>query len=119
MRSIPATHQTLTMCRFTQTCTLNKPIFCLDYGERLKNQLLAPHRMGNPHGLKAHDGKITTERVNDMWGMDTTSIITTTEGQAAIFFAVDHCSMECIGIHMAKRGTRFEALEPTCLCAGT
>ncbi len=25
--------------------------------------------------------------------------------------------MECVGIHAAKRGTRFEALEPTCLCA--
>ncbi len=77
-----------------------------------ENQLLAPHRMGNPHGPKAHDGKIITERVDDMWGTDMTSTITTTEGQAAIFFAVDHCSMECVGIHTAKRGTRFEALEP-------
>jgi len=68
--------------------------------------------MGNPHGPKAHDGKIITERVDDMWGTDMTSTITTTEGQAAIFFAVDHCSMECVGIHTAKRGTRFEALEP-------
>jgi len=47
-----------------------------------------------------------------MWGTDMTSTITTTEGQAAVFFAVDHCSMECVGIHTAKRGTRFEALEP-------
>ena len=77
-----------------------------------ENQLLAPHRMGNPHGPKAHDGKIITERVDDMWGTDMTSTITTAEGQAAIFFAVDHCSMECVGIHVAKRGTRFEALEP-------
>ena len=61
---------------------------------------------------KAHDGKITTERVDDTWGTDMTSAITTTEGQAAILFAVDHCSMECVGIHAAKRGTRFEALEP-------
>jgi transposase InsO family protein len=27
-------------------------------------------------------------------------------------FAVDHCSAECVGIHAARRGTRFEALEP-------
>ncbi|MGQ9920842.1 MAG: hypothetical protein ACUVRZ_05875 [Desulfobacca sp.] len=33
-------------------------------------------------------------------------------GQVAILFAVDHCSLECVGIHAAKRGTRFEALEP-------
>jgi len=25
---------------------------------------------------------------------------------------VDHCSLECLGIHAAKPGTRFEALEP-------
>jgi len=77
-----------------------------------ENQLLASHRRGNPHGPKAHDGKITTERVEEMWGADMTSTITTTEGQTAIFFAVDHCSMECVGMHIAKRGTRFEALEP-------
>ena len=30
----------------------------------------------------------------------------------AVFVAVDHCSAECVGIHAAKRATRFEALEP-------
>ena len=25
---------------------------------------------------------------------------------------VDHCTAECVGIHAARRGTRFEALEP-------
>ena len=29
-----------------------------------------------------------------------------------MFVAVDHCSAECVGIHAAKRATRFEALEP-------
>ena len=38
--------------------------------------------------------------------------MTTKEGNAAIFFAIDHCSLEVVGIHAAKRGTRFEALEP-------
>ena len=28
------------------------------------------------------------------------------------FFAVDHSTAECVGIHAARRGTRFEALEP-------
>jgi len=41
-----------------------------------------------------------------------TSCWTTEEGQACIFVAVDHCSLECVGIHAAKHGTRFEALEP-------
>jgi putative transposase len=46
-----------------------------------------------------------------MWGTDLTTTITS-EGQAAVFVAVDHCSAECVGIHAAARATRFEALEP-------
>jgi putative transposase len=42
---------------------------------------------------------------------DLTSTLTG-EGQAAIFVTVDHCSTECVGIHAARRATRFEALEP-------
>ena len=30
--------------------------------------LLAPHRVGHPHGPRAHDGKITTECINEMGG---------------------------------------------------
>jgi putative transposase len=73
--------------------------------------LLAPGRVGRPRGPKAHDGTIRTERVDVMWGTDLTSAMTD-EGQASIFVAVDHCSTECIGIHAARRATRFEALEP-------
>ncbi len=29
-----------------------------------------------------------------------------------VFVAVDHSTAECVGIHAAKRATRFEALEP-------
>ena len=39
MRSIPANRLTLTMCRLIRPRTLNKPIFCLDYGERLNEPL--------------------------------------------------------------------------------
>ena len=46
-----------------------------------------------------------------MWGTDLTSTLTG-EGQAAIFVTVDHASTECLGIHAARRATRFEALEP-------
>jgi transposase InsO family protein len=73
--------------------------------------LQAPGRVGCPRGPKAHDGTIRTERVDQMWGSDLTSTMTG-EGQASIFVAVDHCSAECIGIHAARRATRFEALEP-------
>jgi len=77
-----------------------------------EHQLLAPQRRGRRPGPRVHDGTITTTRINEMWGTDMTATLTAAEGQAAIFFAVDHCSLECVGIHAAKRGTRFEALEP-------
>ena len=73
--------------------------------------LQAPGRVGRPHGPRAHDGTIRTERVDEMWGTDLTSTMTD-EGQASIFVTVDHCSTECLGIHAARRATRFEALEP-------
>jgi putative transposase len=73
--------------------------------------LQAPGRVGRPHGPKAHDGTIRTERVDEMWGTDLTSTMTG-EGQASIFVTVDHASTECVGIHAARRATRFEALEP-------
>jgi transposase InsO family protein len=73
--------------------------------------LLAHQRAGCPHGSRAHDGRITTERVDLMWGTDLTSVMTG-EGQAAVFIAVDHCSAECVGIHASHCADRFEALEP-------
>ena len=76
-----------------------------------QHDLLAPGRIGRPHGPRAHDGTIRTERVDEMWGSDLTSTMTG-EGQASIFVTVDHCSTECMGIHAARRATRFEALEP-------
>ena len=74
--------------------------------------LLAPTRVGRRRGPRAHDGTITTERPDEMWGTDATSCLTTREGNATVFIAVDHCTQECIGIHAARPGTRFEALEP-------
>jgi transposase InsO family protein len=74
--------------------------------------LQAPQRVGNPHGPKAHDGTIITDRPDEMWGTDMTTTVTTGEGQVCVFIAVDHCTAECVGIHAAKSGNRFEALEP-------
>jgi putative transposase len=60
----------------------------------------------------AHDGTITTEEPDTMWGTDMTTTVTTGEGTAHVFVAVDHCTCECVGLHAAKRGSRFEALKP-------
>ena len=73
--------------------------------------LLAPSRVGAPRGPRTHDGTIIPETVDTMWGTDLTTTFTG-EGQVAVFVAVDHCSAECVGIHAARRATRFEALEP-------
>jgi transposase InsO family protein len=74
---------------------------------------LAAARAGaTQRGPHAHDGTIIPENVDQMWGTDMTAAVTTQEGQAAVFIAIDHFTAECVGIHAAKRGTRFEALEP-------
>src|SRR5579859_2091821 len=73
--------------------------------------LLAPTRLGNAHGPTAHDGRITTDAPDVMWGTDCTGCLTD-EGQASVIIAVDHCTQECVGIHAALRATRFEVLDP-------
>jgi len=77
---------------------------------RLAN-LLSPSRTFKLALVKPHDGRITTDRPDVMWGTDQTGTMTG-EGHACIFIAVDHCTTECMGIHAARRGTRYEALEP-------
>jgi len=46
-----------------------------------------------------------------MWGIDATAGFALRDGQVAIFAMIDHGSARCLGIHVAKRGTRFEASE--------
>jgi putative transposase len=73
--------------------------------------LLAPSRIGLPRGPRNHDGTIITATLDTMWGTDMTTAWTR-EGQVAVFIAVDHHNAECVGVHAARHGTRFEALEP-------
>lgn len=77
-----------------------------------ENGLLAPARVGRPRGPRVHDGTIVTERPDEMWGTDATQVMTLKDGLVWVFAAVDHCNTEVVGIHAAKHGTRFEALEP-------
>jgi hypothetical protein len=58
-----------------------------------EHDLLAPGRVGRPHGPKAHDGTIRIEPVDQMWGTDLTSAMTG-EGQASVFVTVDHASTD-------------------------
>jgi transposase InsO family protein len=74
--------------------------------------LQAPGRVGHAHGPKAHDRTIITSQPDVMWGTDLTTTVTTDQSTAHVFVTVDHCTCECLGIHAAKSGNRFEALEP-------
>jgi putative transposase len=75
-------------------------------------ELLAPTRQPEPVAEHPHEGTIVTDRPNVMWGTDATAAVTILEGPATIFAAIDHCTAECVGIHAARHGDRFEALEP-------
>jgi len=73
--------------------------------------LLAPVRALGGRGPRTHDGTIVPDRPDAMWGTDLTGTLTG-EGNASVFLVIDHCTAECLGIHAARRGTRYEALEP-------
>ena len=73
--------------------------------------LLAPHRSAL-RAAHPHDGTIVTGQVDQIWGTDMTQTITTAEGRACVFIAVDHCSGEFVGAHAASCASRWEALEP-------
>lgn len=74
-------------------------------------KLLSPHRLPQHPGC-AHDGHIITDAPNLMWGTDGARFETVEEGLAWVFVAVEHWNAECVGVHVAKTGDRFAALEP-------
>lgn len=76
-----------------------------------ENNLLSPRR--SPQGeANKHDGTITTDCPNVLWGTDGAKIFTLEEGWVWAFVAVEHWSAECVGLHVTKIGNRFAALEP-------
>ncbi|MGF6368014.1 hypothetical protein OKW40_000764 [Paraburkholderia sp. RAU6.4a] len=76
-----------------------------------EHSLLSPHRQarGEPN---LHDGRITTDCPNEMWGTGGARISTVDDGMVWIFSAVDQCDGTCTGIHAAKIDDRFAALDP-------
>lgn len=74
--------------------------------------LLAPSRSGGARGPRNHDGTIIPASPDTLWGTDLTTTVTIEDGQVAVFVAIDHATAELVGIHAAKRATRWEALEP-------
>jgi len=76
-----------------------------------ENTLLSPHR-GRQGKPEVHDGTITTDAPNLMWGTDGAKVLTVDDGWVWVFAAVEHWNAECMGWHVTKRGDRFAALEP-------
>jgi len=67
---------------------------------------------GSTGGCRVPPGVLPRDRPQRDCRASASSTTWTPEGVANIFLAVDHCTIECIGIHAARPGTRFEALEP-------
>ena len=51
-----------------------------------EHSLQVPHRVGQAHG-PTHDGTITTEAPDVMWGTDMTATVTVSEETACVFVA--------------------------------
>jgi putative transposase len=74
--------------------------------------LRAPTRSGAPRGPRSHEGTIIPAAPDMRWGTDLTGTWTTREGSVSVLLTIDHHTAEILGIHAAKRATRWAALEP-------
>jgi putative transposase len=75
-----------------------------------EHALLSPHR-ARPRRAAPHDRRITTEAPNVMWAADATQITTVRDGKVWLFGVAEHWNAELLGWHVARRGTRFEAIQ--------
>ena len=72
--------------------------------------LLSPHR-ARPRPAETHDRRIVTDAPNVMWAIDGTQVSTVRDGKVWLFAVAEHWNAEALGWHVAKRGTRREALQ--------
>ncbi len=75
-----------------------------------QHALLSPHRT-QPRPEAAHDRHIITEAPNVMWATDATQVTTVQDGKVWLFGVAEHWNAELLGWHVAKRGTRYEAIQ--------
>ncbi len=71
--------------------------------------LLSPHR-ARPRPAETRDRPIATDAPNVMWAIDGTPIATVRDGKTWLFATAEQWNAEALGWHVAKRGTRREAL---------
>ena len=75
-----------------------------------QHALLSPHR-ARPRPDAPHERRIITAAPNLMWATDATQITTVQDGKVWLFGVAEHWNAELLGWHVAKRGTRFEAIQ--------
>ena len=75
-----------------------------------EHALLSPHR-ARRRSDAVHERHIITEAPNVMWATDATQVTTVRDGKVWLFGVAEHWNAELLGWHVAKRGTRFEAIQ--------
>jgi putative transposase len=75
-----------------------------------EHHLLSPHR-ARSRPEASHERQIITAAPNVMWAIDATQITTVQDGKVWLFGVVEHWNAEMLGWHVAKRGTRYEAIQ--------
>jgi transposase InsO family protein len=75
-----------------------------------EHHLLSPHR-ARPRPETSHERQIITAAPNVMWAIDATQVTTVRDGKVWLFGVVEHWNAEMLGWHVAKHGTRYEAVQ--------
>jgi transposase InsO family protein len=83
-----------------------------------ENSLLSPHRRP-PGPANDHDGSITTDAPNVMWGTDGAVIPTVKDGNVTLFIVAEHWNGEGLGWHVARHGNRYAAAEALSLAVNS
>jgi hypothetical protein len=79
-------------------------------------RLMREHALLSPHRARtrletAHERHIITEAPEVMWAIDATQITPVKDGKVWLFGVAEHWNAELMGWHVAKHGTRFEAIQ--------
>jgi putative transposase len=75
-----------------------------------EHALLSPHR-ARTRPETSHERYIITEAPDAMWTTDATQVTTVEDGKVWLFGVAEHWNAEMLGWHVAKHGTRFEAIQ--------
>jgi len=75
-----------------------------------EHALLSPHR-ARTRPETAHERHIITEAPNIMWATAHPQITTVEDGKVWLFGVAEHWNAELLGWHVAKHGTRYEAIQ--------